>query len=472
MLLGISACGGGGGNSNTNPTQPNTPSNQSPIGLWQGQTSQGVEFVGLVTQDEFYILAASEYQARLPANVVYGKWEVSGNTFKSIDALDISVEYEQINPVNITGTVSSNQQFNGSINYGALGTITFSSNFSNNYNRQASIEEITGLTRGIALRESGYDTTIARISSNGTISGQTYSGCSLSGSISPSNIGNYYTSQITSTCSNSSLSIDALAYFDEESKELVILGFDEDPSAGVIYWGTVDPVVSSESVSQSPLASSNTLSKAEGFWSGTSSDNRLVTGLVTADGEGYFIYSEQNSSVFAGVSISSFVNTSEGVLSSESTDFSFEGLSLYDLSISADVTPGASLNAILDYGSLGQRTASLSYLNYYENTASLSNITGSYNGFSAVSSGIENTQISIDSNGRLNGLSQLGCAVKGYVSPRDRGNIFNLSISFNSSQCLYQYQVFKGVLVKTESGQLIAIAPNNTSTDAVLFISN
>ena len=85
----------------------------------------------------------------------------------------------------------------------------------------------------------------------------------------------------------------------------------------------------------------------------------------------------------------------------------------------------------------------------------------------------QSVSLSISQTGQLAGISSIGFTVTGFVTPKGRGNFFDLSISFNCSPCLYEYQVFTGVLMRVaNTGQIIAIAPNNTRTDFILFISN
>ena len=464
----ISACGGGGSSTPPTPTQGNTPTNQSPIGLWRGVTSENIEFATIVTQDKFYVISVSPFQRNLPNSIISGDWVVDGTGFTSENAVELSLN-NGIIPLTISGTVSTEQTFSGTIDFGNLGSVTFTSNFDRDFDRNASIDEIAGYSRGITFTDAGYDNTIGVIENDGSFRGLSYFGCT----VTANSVGNFYDATVNSQCPNGTSNNAGVAYYDEDFNEIVLLGINNSQTNGVLYWGDIRKRAVTAPVSEISAGSNDQLSKAEGFWQGSTADNRGVTGLVTDNGEGYIIYSGVNSNLISGVVITKFANTSIGIESEYGIDFDIANATIAPIEIEGTVTQGGSLEATVDYGSNVFNTVSMSYDSNYETAPQLANIAGTYSGTSAISAGIESVEMTINQNGQLTGISSLGCSVTGYVQPKDRGNVFDLSVSFNGAPCLYEYQVFKGVLVKVaDTGQIIAVAPNNELTDGVLFISN
>ena len=472
MFLIMSCGGGGGSDSSPAPTQGNTPTNQSPIGLWKGTTSENIEFATIVTQDKFYVITVSPFQRNLPSSVISGGWTVDGTGFTSQNAVELSLN-NGIIPLTIRGNVSTEQTFSGTIDFGSLGSVTFTSNFDDDFDRNASISEIAGYSRGVSFTDSGYDNTIGVIEDDGGFSGVTYLGCTVSGQLTENNLGNFYDATLNSQCPNGASSNVGIAYYDENFNEIFLLGINNTQTNGVLYWGDIRQRSVTSSVSDIPAGSIEQLSKAEGFWQGSTADNRGATGLITDNGEGYVLYSGVSNNLISGVVITKLSNNSNGIESEYGIDFDIANATISPVDIQGTAIPGETLEATISYGSGIFNTVSMNYDINYQTVPRLSDITGAFTGTSIISTGAESVEVTIGANGQLSGISSSGCIVTGSVQPKDRGNVFDLSISFNGSPCLYEYQVFKGVLVKlADSGQIIAIAPNNELTDGVLFISD
>jgi len=472
----LMACGGGGGGSggvsSPAPTQGNTPTNQSPIGLWKGTTSENIEFATIVTQDKFYVITVSPFQRNLPGSIISGGWTVDGTGFTSQNAVEMSLN-NGIVPLTISGTVSTEQTFSGTIDFGSLGSVTFTSNFDDDFDRNASISEIAGYSRGVSFTDSGYDNTIGVIESDGSFNGVTYFGCSVSGQLTENNVGNFYDATLISQCPNGTSSNVGIAYYDENFNEIFLLGINNTQTNGVLYWGDIRQRSVTTAVSAIPAGSIDQLSKAEGFWQGSTADNRGATALITDNGEGYVLYSGVNNNFISGVVITKLSNSANGVVSEYGIDFDIANATISPVDIQGSALAGDTLDATINYGNGILNTVTMSYDSHYETVAQLSDIAGTFTGTSIISTGAESVAVTISPNGQLTGVGTSGCSVTGSVQPKDRGNVFDLSISFNGSPCLYEYQVFKGVLVKLAgSGQIIAVAPNNELTDGVLFISN
>ena len=155
--------------------------------------------------------------------------------------------------------------------------------------------------------------------------------------------------------------------------------------------------------------------KAEGLWRGTTPNKRTFFAIVLNEGTYYIGYSFPGiASLFSGV-VHGSGSTADGVFtSSDARDFA------------------------LRVGGFGfASTVSVTYDAAYKKPASLSALSGSYNGFSGHMDDVGSTMTaSIDSNGVISAGSPGGCQFSGTATPRASVNVFDLAIQANSGPCL------------------------------------
>ena len=216
-----------------------------------------------------------------------------------------------------------------------------------------------------------------------------------------------------------------------------------------------------------PVASS-----AEGLYSGTTTTGRTITGLVLDDGTYYVLYSPVGSSTaIAGVVQGNGTSNAGTFSSGNARDFNLEGLGVLSATVSANYVAKQSLNGAVSYSAGGTTSFSSTYDANYETVPSLAALAGTFTGQVASSAGTENATVTVSSAGAISGSGASGCAVSGSASPRPRGNIFNISLTFGGAPCLFANQTLSGIAYfNSAAKRLYAAAPNASRTDGVLFV--
>lgn len=207
---------------------------------------------------------------------------------------------------------------------------------------------------------------------------------------------------------------------------------------------------------------------AEGIWTGTSNNNRTVTGVVLDDGVYWFLYSVAgNPSIIAGV-IQGDSDSQNGVLtSSNATDFSIERATLIlNPTVNGNYTTKQSLSGTISY-QVTQDTFTTTYDSDYESVPNINTIAGTYTGPVALN---ETVSVTVSPIGNITGNSATGCTLSGFFTPRTRGNVFDVSITFGPQDaCSNKNDTVKGVGF-FHASKLYSAALNNDKTNGVLFI--
>lgn len=218
----------------------------------------------------------------------------------------------------------------------------------------------------------------------------------------------------------------------------------------------------------SPVAATT----AEGLYTGTTTTGRTVTGLVLDDGTYYVLYTQVgNSTVIAGVVQGTGTSNAGTFSSTNARDFNLEGLGVLSATVSANYVAKQSLSGAVSYSAGGTTTFSSTYDPSYEAVPSLAALAGSFSGQVASSAGTENATVEVSTAGAISGSGASGCAVSGSVSPRARGNAFNVSLTFGGAPCLFANQTLSGIAYfNSAAKRLYAAAPNASRSDGVLFV--
>ena len=204
------------------------PADVNPAGLYKGLTNTGRSFASLVLDDgSFYSIYSQVNNPSIVAGGGQGTVKTSGTSFSISDAVDFNFEGLGTNVASITGTVGERKFIQGSINYPTTGqNITFSANYSSDYELTASISTIAGKYVGTSESVnssnsiSSSDAVTFDINASGNITGTGNSGCTFSGTIQPRTSGNAYNVTITfgaSPCQYPGTTITGASYFDRTS---------------------------------------------------------------------------------------------------------------------------------------------------------------------------------------------------------------------------------------------------------------
>ena len=210
---------------------------------------------------------------------------------------------------------------------------------------------------------------------------------------------------------------------------------------------------------------------AEGLWKGTTSTDRTVGGLVLDDGSYWFLYTVIGSpNVAAGLVQGNGTSQNGSFTSSNTKDFNLEGSEILDATISASYIPKNSLNGTIAYLNGGTGNFTSSYDVDYELDPDMNLIAGAY---SAPLADSQTVTVTASSAGTLSGNSSDGCIFAGSFSPRAKGNVFNVSVTFGGGACSNGTDTVNGIAFFDAATQrLYSAALNNARTNGFVFIGS
>jgi hypothetical protein len=210
---------------------------------------------------------------------------------------------------------------------------------------------------------------------------------------------------------------------------------------------------------------------AEGLWTGSTSTNRAVMGLVLSDGTYYLVYTQAaDGASIAGVVQGSGAVSGATFSSSNARDFSIEDLEMLPVTVSATAAAKQSFNGVITYGSGGSAAFSTSYDVDYDATPSPGLLAGTYTGQVASFLGVQNAALTVSSAGDIAGAAA-GCSFTGSATPRAHGNAFDVTIDFGPAPCPSANQSFSGMAYFRAATKVLYIAaPNAARTDGVIFV--
>ena len=194
-------------------------------------------------------------------------------------------------------------------------------------------------------------------------------------------------------------------------------------------------------------SSGSAAASAEGIWSGTTSAGYAFNLLVVETGEFWAIYGR------SGVAQGAVHGTGSGTATAfngSGTDFFFADGSKAAATVSGNVVAKSTMTGTVQ--SFAAATFSAGYDSRYDQPASVADIAGAWP-FNAIShAGVQSGSVNIAADGTFAG-SISTCSFTGLASPRTGGkNVFNTSISFAASGCVFNGQTLTGVSVVTVSG--------------------
>jgi hypothetical protein len=215
------------------------------------------------------------------------------------------------------------------------------------------------------------------------------------------------------------------------------------------------------------------LSSAAGLWSGKTTTNRNVFGIVPADGQAWVMYTDTagNNSLSGAVQGTVSWSGSSWVLTN-ARDFSLEARSYFTTSGSGQFLTRSYFNGALSYPTLGQLTTfSSSYNAAYDLTPSISAIAGTYAGQAASFATVENASFTIAANGAASGRSVGGCSFAANVSPYQGANLYRITLTFQGGVCLAGNATFSGVVYyDAPSRNLYGLILDSARTTPFFFI--
>ncbi len=224
-------------------------------------------------------------------------------------------------------------------------------------------------------------------------------------------------------------------------------------------------------VTTTPPATSTT---AEGLWNGTTNTGRQVVAAVLDDGTYYLFYSLPAASLLqiAGVIQGTGTSNNGTFTSTNAKGFGIAVSPAQDATVLANFSPRQSFTGTVTYqvgGTLGFTT---SYNTAYDTTPSFTAVAGTYQGTAGSTTGSQPATVNVFANGTFNAVEQSGCQFHGTATPRTRGNVFDITITFGTSPCTFAGSTFQGIaFFDIPTHRLFAAAPNGLRTDAAIFFT-
>lgn len=228
------------------------------------------------------------------------------------------------------------------------------------------------------------------------------------------------------------------------------------------------------SSSGTPATTTPAATSAEGLWKGTTSNGRAVTGLVLDDGVFWVLYSTQsNNNLIAGAVQGSGTSNNGSFASSNAIDFNLEGNGILATTLSASYTQKQSFNGTFTYPTLSHQTVTFTsaYSADYEITPTLATIVGTYTGYSAVKDGIDTGTVAISASGAISAVGVSGCASTGTVTPRAKGNVYNVSLTYGAAPCATPRGTVTGIgYFDAAAKRIYALAMNGARSNGIIFV--
>ena len=213
-----------------------------------------------------------------------------------------------------------------------------------------------------------------------------------------------------------------------------------------------------DSTTQAPTNAS-----AEGFWTGSTSNNLKATLAILENGETWGFYTTTSGALAGAL----YGNTTVSGTSVSGTGLDFYGGTVNQGSYTGTVstkdrimlsTSGTQFNG--------------SYSSIYEQAASLSSLAGTYSGYGLTGrTSAQYVPITISSSGAIT-AGDANCALSGTATPRVSGkNVFNLNATFMGSYCaLGNGATVNGIAYyDTASRSLVAMGLNGNKTDGFIY---
>ncbi len=212
-----------------------------------------------------------------------------------------------------------------------------------------------------------------------------------------------------------------------------------------------------------------TATSAEGRWTGTTSTDRTVAGLVLEDGSYWLFHSAKNNpNILAGMIHGMGTSHSGSFGSSNTRDFNVEGAGIRAATMRGSYVPNKSFDGRIAYFTGDTENFTSTYDGDSKSAPNLTLVTGTYAG---LRSDNHQVTVTVESVGTLSGHSTDGCTVAGTLSPDAKGDVFHTSLTFDDGSCRQGTETLTGVAFYDIATQRLYIAAlNHTRTTSFLFL--
>lgn len=231
----LTACGGGDDQGSSTP--PVIEPNASPVGLWYGETGNGRDALGLVTESGRYYIMYSDIDQLQLAGVAVGTYSMQGDQMQSSDLQDFNAETTTVYTGTATATVVEQFTLNGDIDYTNGNNLAFDLNYDAYYQQSPVAAELTGDYHGLIITEFGTEEVTFTISNVGAITGTSESGCDVQGSTYPATEGNLFDVELTymtNACAWANQTVRGVLFYDDRFTDIHSVVHRDDLSNGAL----------------------------------------------------------------------------------------------------------------------------------------------------------------------------------------------------------------------------------------------
>jgi len=223
------------------------------------------------------------------------------------------------------------------------------------------------------------------------------------------------------------------------------------------------------SESDASSLSQPTATSAEGRWTGSTLTGRTIAGLVLDDGSYWLFYTARdNPHVLAGLVHGTGTSHSGSFGSSNTRDFNLEGAGIHTATMRGSYEPKQSFHGTIAYVTGDTKSFTSTHAADYESVPNLALVAGTYVGLRADH---HTVTVTVDSVGTLSGHASDGCPVVGILSPRAKGNVFNVSVTFGGGACRDGTETVTGVAwYDAATNHLYSAALNSARTTSFIFL--
>lgn len=186
-----------------------------------------------------------------------------------------------------------------------------------------------------------------------------------------------------------------------------------------------------------------TATSAEGRWTGATPKGRTVAGLVLDDSSYWLFYTVRgNPNILAGLVQGTGTSHSGSFGSSNTRDFNLEGAGILAATMNGSYVPNKNFLGAIVYLNGDTESFTSTYDADSESAPNLNLAVGTYAGLRADN---QKVTVRVDSAGTFSGHSSDGCTFAGTLSPRAKGKVFHISVTFEGDACRQGTETVAGV---------------------------
>jgi predicted small lipoprotein YifL len=207
---------------------------------------------------------------------------------------------------------------------------------------------------------------------------------------------------------------------------------------------------------------------AEGLYTGKSSANEAIEGLVTADGHYYVLFGTGN--VINGVVLGQGASNNGSFSSLNGKDFVIGQSAPSNVTVSASYVAKTSLNGSLT-GPGGTETFTATYNSTYDTTVTPAQVARTYSGSAATLAGSQSATLTLNASGNWTGVSG-ACQFAGGQRNPSSTTAFDLQLTFAGTGCQYAGQTLAGEGVfDLANKQVFVVIPTNDN-NVIIFVGH